>query len=569
MSHVRRKSGRRICSSIGLAMVILFGPRAEAYDADTHALITYRAFNESIIANTPPLLAPSLTGLGLNRFDIARPFFPYWQSGNFLGTADSYFDNLALVAPAVYLSTTYYPRYPSPFEQCFMQQLASAGILSGLDPMLDSGGVVSNFPISNWLIRGDIREDDITRFGYKSSPEFCGLPDIDPWGEINRVLNHFYEPRTNLPLNPSVACVVAPNGVCTKSVDWALGTKDAFAQPPVNDPNRRNHFSYADARDNMWLALTGQRMKYTASQPYDGAARESDSIERLYRWATMFRSLGDVVHLLQDGAQPQHVRNDPHGNILTSKEQQAYEGYTNARALQSDCVQGSTDPGCPLNSYVVGFFGKGENPPLPILSTPYYPIPQFSTPIRFFTTRNASDDKNVPPDSRLGMMDYANRGFFTGGTLPTSTAIDLTEPPRTVDEAHGYARATVDCAMSAELTNIHRKITCAHWMHAVPDAFAGTNLDILPGKAGDFSQPPLVQEGAFLQAAQSIAQPFPRYALGLEEFQVQANLNVPRAISYTAGLINFFFPGYSQTQLSAGRLIRRARPSHAASNGQR
>ena len=53
-------------------------------------------------------------------------------------------------------------------------------------------------------------------------------------------------------------------------------------------------------------------------------------------WATLFRSLGDVVHLIQDMGQPQHTRNDPHAGKLgrgwIAGHTSIYEKYIEARA---------------------------------------------------------------------------------------------------------------------------------------------------------------------------------------------------------------------------------------------
>ncbi|BCO30781.1 hypothetical protein TspCOW1_08840 [Thiohalobacter sp. COW1] len=50
-------------------------------------------------------------------------------------------------------------------------------------------------------------------------------------------------------------------------------------------------------------------------------------------WATTFRALGDVLHLIQDMAQPQHTRNDLH-NTDYGHGERVYEKYTNARVLR-------------------------------------------------------------------------------------------------------------------------------------------------------------------------------------------------------------------------------------------
>src|SRR6185437_8575395 len=67
------------------------------------------------------------------------------------------------------------------------------------------------------------------------------------------------------------------------------------------------------------------------------------SIKQQWRqayWATAFRALGDVLHLNQDMAQPQHTRNEPHSGKLCplvklclSGHTSVYEKYINGRAL--------------------------------------------------------------------------------------------------------------------------------------------------------------------------------------------------------------------------------------------
>ncbi|MEO5561069.1 MAG: hypothetical protein ABIO49_14130 [Dokdonella sp.] len=523
-----------VCSAL---TVLASAQPAGAYDAETHALIAYRAYGRSALSQTG---AGSLVAtLGLDRLDIPTPFNTYWQATGSTPGPVSYYDNTVTFAPSTYA------RQPNFYEQCQMQHLAdtvvdpasNANWLSG-DPML-SGNKVTFFPIENWLMRGDLREDDLSWLLYNSiAKDRCGQPDSDPYGQIVRVFNHFYDPIHDVGLN-----------IGAKSVDWALGYIDSFATPPVVDTNRRNHFTYADARENMWLALTGERGR--SSPPYTAAARAADAQERLFRWATTFRSLGDAIHLLQDGASPQHVRNDPHSPVGTSQEQQAFEGYTNARVLNQTVGDS--------NAYVRGFFrrpdyGKGL-PPIVLGSTPY-PVPVFATPLRFYTTRLKGNGPADLPDGRYGMMDYANRSFFTGGTLPNMSANAFQRPMTPVDAAHGYTQSQVPCVLSAAQGNTWRHdLKCAHWMHAVPDSVATGYVDTLPSVEGvtQFTQPPLAAFSAFTIAGCPPAQC--RYTVGLEELQNMANLAIPRAIGYSAGLINYFFRGQITVTSSPGGLF--------------
>ncbi|MBS0569414.1 MAG: hypothetical protein JSS28_02310 [Proteobacteria bacterium] len=505
-----------------------------AYDAETHGFITYQAFQESVL--NPSNSGSVLSQLGLNRLDTPLPFHVYWNSQQPIAQPpDSYIDAALL-------------RQPNEYERCQLQNLENVKFFDPLDPML-SGGTVAFFPIQNWLLRGALREDDLTPSGYIIAHDDCGEPEPDPNGPINRVMNHFYDPINDVALTPPlIPCsAVAPNGVCSKSVDWALGYVNSFAIPPVIETNRRNHFTYEDARQNMWFALTGQVNRPGTSPNTETAAqREIDAIDRYFGWATSFRSLGDTIHLMEDGAQPQHVRNDPHGPILTSGEQQAFEGYTNARVLH--------DPS-KANSYVQEFFATPNSLSLPRILPGTYPVVTFSTPQRFFTTRLGTDSTNpsmVKADLRYGLMDYTNRGFFTGGTLPGVTGVDFVEPSPNIDSS--YTPVPQPCVAGASLAGSVTHLTCTHLTHAVPDNVDPGYTDALPQ---GFTQPPLLLQSAWSQVVPGnpIPRPHNGYMVGVEEFQAQANLTIPRAIAYSAGLIDYFFRGTIDVETSNSAVL--------------
>ena len=136
--------------------------------------------------------------------------------------------------------------------------------------------------------------------------------------------------------------------------------------------------------------------------------------DRKKYWATTFRALGDVVHLVQDMAQPQHTRNDPHAGsqfdgsgasdpILGHKS--VYEAYIDARARNEVFTTlGGVDP--VTTPYITV-------QPVPLTYDGYPVIPDFSEFLGFYTTRG-TDTKDI--FARRGMADYSNRGFFSAGT---------------------------------------------------------------------------------------------------------------------------------------------------------
>jgi hypothetical protein len=99
---------------------------------------------------------------------------------------------------------------------------------------------------------------------------------------------------------------------------------------------------------------------------YQGLTASAER-ERKRNMSLVFRSLGQVAHLLQDAAQPQHTRNDSHATGSL------YETYT---------------------SNV-----------LPDLTFSGYPSVAVATPDQLWTT----------PDGK-GIADYSNRGFVSAGS---------------------------------------------------------------------------------------------------------------------------------------------------------
>ena len=191
-----------------------------------------------------------------------------------------------------------------------------------------------------WVMRGAVREDDAGYtygwgdplldgdFGWSTWP-----PQDDPYGNFNRFCNHFFDPLNNRALSGPLRKGLCLDDVKRNALQWALGLGETAA-PPVSlaaDANRRNHFSLPDAREAMWRALTLTTLSSgRLGWPYLWEdAREQEQIRTRY-WATTFRALGDVLHLVQDMAQPQHTRNEIHP-VGRNK---LYERYVEWRAKE-------------------------------------------------------------------------------------------------------------------------------------------------------------------------------------------------------------------------------------------
>lgn len=115
------------------------------------------------------------------------------------------------------------------------------------------------------------------------------LEDASP-----RWVNHFYDPTTGLGLNGDTGS----NGL--PSLQWG---KDSLL----------NEYNWKWARQSYYNALTA-----------------SDPTFRERFFSYVFRSLGQVMHLVQDLASPAHVRNDPHFPYIDFliQQQDMYEKFT-------------------------------------------------------------------------------------------------------------------------------------------------------------------------------------------------------------------------------------------------
>ena len=275
---------------------------AHSYGLEAHALITLEAAERSSALNADSGMISQ--ELGLDRLDMVQPFSDSYPALNFTPLAASYFDEEPVAYPMVPDIETDFIRGVQQQERGPMQVLIERGYLPSI---LEVGEF--EFRTKGWLVRGAVREDDndVIRpvFGWTNYDE----RDDDPHGDLFRSSKHFYDPFRDRAFDYVGPCVDSGYG-CLPSTAWAIGTIDPLiAEDDVENSERRNHFSWQDARNNLWHALTLNR-EVDVSDHY--LNRRVSAKERKWRWATAFKSLGHVLHLVQDAAQPQHSRNDAH-----------------------------------------------------------------------------------------------------------------------------------------------------------------------------------------------------------------------------------------------------------------
>lgn len=535
-----------------LGALVFAVPTVHAYEIATHALIADHAYRNSVL--NPSKANSIVPALGFDRLDTDYPFALSSPTG---GVA--YRDEVAVSNPASTLPPIgVHFRTPQRQERDVLEALTSRGLVPGT-----SGQAVEQ-RVRSWLVRGAVREDDndaiLPVIGWYSSDK----RDPDPFGRLLRATRHFYDPVKDRAFNYPNYCATY---TCVRSILWALGrTSPLDSGSDADDTSRRNHFTWQDARNNYWWALVVKRDP--SGDGYDFADSVLDGSERMVRWASMIKDLGHVIHLLQDAAQPQHVRNDAHGPPLSAawpeaEADAAFEAFTNYRVLGNrSAALALTRGGNPLRRMHDDALPTENNlAAIHLGSSNYYPGAggrvQFSTPVKFFTTghvETGTDEASLK--SRRGLADLSNRSFFTSGTLPgfrecqtpgvsgcTPTASPAYLLPPNDLTTSGYTEALTPSGLRVHGRVVH----LAEYTLPITDQVAPTYDQSSGVLAAYGGKAPLVTKGIWHDIVPDDLLPqhleATGYLLTYNNMRYMADVMVPRAVGYSVGLIDFFFRG--------------------------
>ena len=465
-----------------IAVALLASSSPFAFDVHTHAAMTSEAVASSSLTRDPNVSA-LLKSLGLLDF---TPEFGIRYQG-----FESYVD----------MGSTITRRTGKSIE---------AVVMDAIRDDVTTLVVPHNFTITGWFMRGAIREDDNT----------LETPTSDePDGVFSRVFGHFFDPQIDRGLS-TVYLRQQP-----RAVDWALLAGANVKPFPFGE--RENHYKIPDAREAMWRALTLKNYVladdvYPAN--WGNGPTQKESLRKAY-WATTFRALGDAVHLLQDMAQPQHTRNDAHsglGCVLGScagGHDSYFEKYLRERTRGEKVV-----------SIKEGINGPDTVTRIDIAPTQLdyqgYAKPAFANYGDYFAT--AVGGGNV---GGRGLANYSNRGFYSFGTNIGSANAAQYPSPNPTGSGLGY-----DIISEPELKDSANRSLSGSAVFRI-----GTVVDTVTGVPE--ANVKLAAIGAWDQFLQQKDSRWGSYTLNYYNYDDQAKLLVPRAVAYSAGLIDYFFRG--------------------------
>jgi hypothetical protein len=303
-----------------------------------------------------------------------------------------------------------------------------------------------------------------------------------------RFLNHFYDPINNTGL-----------GVMNTSPGWAL-------EDTADDGEQA--YSYKDAMQYFYDALT-----------------KNSEAERNSSWGKTFQTLGQVIHHVQDMAQPEHVRNDQH---LLGVDTSWYEDYTNSDQAKLHVTT--------------------------LLNSNSYLIPVFPTAREFWTTRATE----VAELLRKGIADFTNRNFVSNNTnfyydgagllLTTDYHYPQPEaiaPPLNIADADmlGTAAGQALCTklkQTPSVTFAPGNCFIDFVSTSVTDSYTNTttinerasSYSVFNKKLEDYGKTVAIHHDDSVYKARGI------FTLNAINYDYAHNYLIPRAVSYSAGLIN-------------------------------
>ena len=297
---------------------------------------------------------------------------------------------------------------------------------------------------------------------------------------VCRSRNHFHDPLK--PWDSAGLNNIAVNTFCFSSgEDFSVDSSIIWAQKSPGLSVTKNYWSWPKARSYYYKALTS-----------------STKDEREQNFAFTFRALGQVMHLLSDSSVPAHVRNDIHVFPLTipgigmEVGKQTYESWAGKKFSVLDYTAKKVDQSI-FNQAVTN-----SSAPVPISALWDQNKYTGTNPSVTWTTN--------PSISAFGLAEYTNANFFSEDTIFN----DYPHPKK----ENTTARLVEQTAKDGKKDKVWY---IQGYTSERLAAYSYLNKWLLPDKW--------------------------EYNLDGYVYEDYASQLIPRAVGYSAGLLDYFFRG--------------------------
>lgn len=293
---------------------------------------------------------------------------------------------------------------------------------------------------------------------------------------------HFYDPVPGHTHALNFKLLFVNHVASHDNPDWATGSATGLCSM-LGFGDEQQIYSLKNAEQYLYNALT-----------------MPGKLDRDQNFGNLFLSIGHALHLLEDMAQPQHVRNDMHcdswkcwpvGLYHPSRyELYAYRNYSESNA-----------------NYV----------------------PRFDTAAEFWSTGDGQ-----------GIAEYTNRNFFSAGTLGAINGLNLIYPLPVLDgesteEPVSKVFQELNRPMPSSIANVcDQPNSCKMKFYSTTGYDRYSNTPVINQKASTDS---------IFNADLTNLGSHPLYVLNDANYQEAEKLLFPQIVGYGTGLINYFFRG--------------------------
>ncbi len=302
-----------------------------------------------------------------------------------------------------------------------------------------------------------------------------------------RSLNHFFDPLNDRGLG----------GVNLKSPDWALEDKA--------DLGAQQEFSYKDARQYFYDALT-----------------QADKAKREENFGRTFQTLGQVIHHVQDMAQPQHVRNDDHCDIWPCR-----------------VVPGLHNP----SLYEKYSDEQREKGALPYTG---YDSSMFPAPRQFWTGGIGGDGRGIADFTNANFVSAGTNFLLLGGVAAPGRYVEPTPLAETAEPIEPLFAAK-NIPLPPECVAPNPPCTMSFFSSLVWDKYLNNSeVNSRASSLSIFDQDLKVYGKTVTYTDPDNGNTYTSdrlFALNSFNFDEAHVFLIPRAVGYSVGLINYFFRG--------------------------
>ena len=338
-----------------------------------------------------------------------------------------------------------------------------------------------------------------------------------------RPLNHFYDPTHRTPLNYALGTISF-----TPAFTWGTtsscaghGQNAPYDPSGADDSSSNQCYSLDDAESYLYFGLTNPDPKVRNQQ-----------------FGDLFLTLGHVMHLVQDMAQPQHVRNDIHCDL-------------DACAFLPGNTPSLFEPYVYFHAATTSGFATYPVVNLPTRQS-YWTFPSEESGLADFTNSNfVSEGTNfvgsgsapsAPSNYPSPTPDMTNGGTYVESIYDVYQDLGKTVPSDLADYCATHAPTTCNVTFIQVQVNDHSSVAPPCGMLVTgPDSNLVSDTTCEDNHASSYSifEPDLETRNLF----------------NISEFNFNAitlhsamNYLLPRAIGYSAGLVNYFFRGRLDVQ---------------------